>query len=186
MNTTTETDRNAELTALGFSLETTIPAGRVDDGWPCISYNVTLKLKGKTIIEAPYRLGVGHVNVKKAGPDMLTRDWTTDEQSMLYAWQGQPHAKFKDKQRQANIAAKLARRQGVKPALADVVHSLLMDGEAFFNAQSFEDWAVEYGYGIDSRKAESIYRLCDATGRKLAASVPTDVLAKAREILQDY
>ena len=104
---------------------------------------------------------------------------------MIHTWQSKPYADFKDKQLQANVAAKLARNQGVKPELADVMHSLLLDGEAFFNAQSFEDWASEFGYEPDSRKAEALYRQCDATGRKLAGALSKETLDAVREIVRD-
>jgi len=183
MKTTIEA--NDALAQLGFALAHDIPAGRVEDNWPCISYNVTLSFKGKPVLETPYRMGVGHVKIAKACPDGSFVNWTEKEQSMIYTWQSKPGADFKDKQTQANIAAKLARKQGVKPELADVLHSLLMDGEAFFNAQSFEDWASEYGYDKDSRKAEAIYRQCDAIGRKLAAALPKEIIEQARELVHD-
>jgi hypothetical protein len=183
MKTTTEA--NEALTQLGFTLTHDIPAGLVQDGWPCISYNVALHFKGKPVLETPYRMGVGHVDITKAAPDAMFMNWSQDEQSMIYTWQRNRGAQFKDKQRQANIAEKLARKQGVEPELADVLQSLLMDGQAFFNAQSFEDWADDFGYDKDSRQAEAIYRQCDAIGRKLSAALPKEIIEQAREFVQD-
>lgn len=83
-------------------------------------------------------------------------------------------------------ACKRAVKQNIKPELSDVLHSLLLDGEAFFSGSTFEDWADEYGYSSDSIKAKSIWEECDRTGRILSRHVPSDVLDKAREILADY
>lgn len=182
--TTTE-EATLALEQLGFAMTSDIPAGRVEDDWPCVSYNVSLVFKGKHVLHTPFRLGIGHVNIKKARPDSICEHWTNDEASMIYAWQRNPSVKFKDPQNQANIAAKLARKQGVKPNLAEVLHCLVMDGEAFFQAQSFEQWAAEFGYDLDSRKAEGIYRTCDATGRKLAGALSKETLDEVRRITQD-
>jgi hypothetical protein len=41
------------------------------------------------------------------------------------------------------------------PKLADVLYSLLLDGEAA--DETFEDWCANYGYDSDSRKAEATF-----------------------------
>lgn len=43
------------------------------------------------------------------------------------------------------------------PKLADVLDCVASDCAGFDNARSFEDWASEYGYDTDSRKAERTY-----------------------------
>jgi hypothetical protein len=63
-------------------------------------------------------------------------------------------------------------RQGIgiqtNPTAEDVMESLLSDAAGFDNARSFEDWAAEYGYDTDSRKAEKIYRSVETQTIKLA------------------
>lgn len=183
---TKQTDITAKLTELGFALEIKSgPTGKFENDWPAIAFGVALLFKGKLVLETEYSLGIGHVDIKKARPDSIMGGWTSAEQSMLYAWHSNPSVRFKDEGVRAKIAAKLAKQQGVRPELDSVVHSLLMDGEAFFNAQSFEDWAGDFGYDSDSRKAEAIYRACDSIGRKLSAHIPKTVLGEARELTQD-
>ena len=63
---------------------------------------------------------------------------------------------------------------------------MLRDGEAFFNAQSFEDWASEYGYDSDSRKAEAVYRACDNIGRTLAQKLTKEEIDILRELFANY
>jgi len=192
MKTTEARNRNAELAALGFALNVLHgPRGDVsndnDKPWPHIAFKVMLTFKEREVITTDYKLGIGHVDPKKAfiGSVISRPNLTLDEESVLYAWQENSTVQFKNKHLHAEVAAKLARYQKVIPQLDDVLHSLLMDGEAFFNAQSFEDWAGDFGYDKDSRKAEAIYRICDATGRKLSQAVPRETLEKAREIVQD-
>ena len=70
------------------------------------------------------------------------------------------------------------------PALRDVIHSLLMDAEAY--SMGFEEWADTFGYDRDSRKAESMYNECAAIGRALAARLPPAEIDRLREAFQDY
>jgi len=44
------------------------------------------------------------------------------------------------------------------PTLEDTLESLSLDGSSYDNSRGFEDWAAEYGYEPDSRKAEKIYK----------------------------
>jgi len=47
-----------------------------------------------------------------------------------------------------------------QPKLEDILDSLAMDVAGVIDHQSFEDWAGDYGYDPDSRKAEKVYRAC--------------------------
>lgn len=52
---------------------------------------------------------------------------------------------------------------GRQPELDEVLDCLASDASGHANARDFEDWAADYGYDIDSRKAERTYR---AIGRQ--------------------
>lgn len=185
MKTTSETTPAAireQLIALGFTLESSAPIGGVDEKqWPHLAYTVRLLYKGREVISTPYKLGVGHVKVPKRWEDQPP-GLTANEKAVLNTLRNNPHANLKDKAEHAAFAVKLAKVQKVSPTLEDVMHSLCMDGEAFFNAPSFEDWAADFGYDADSRTAEQIFNACDAIGRKLARAIPADVLEQVREI----
>lgn len=58
---------------------------------------------------------------------------------------------------------------GIKgePTGEDVLSSVADDSGGFDNARSFEDWAEEYGYDTDSRKAERIYKEVGKNAKKL-------------------
>jgi len=53
------------------------------------------------------------------------------------------------------------------PDLAEVLHSLASDMAGFENARDFEDWASEYGYDSDSRRAERTFRSIETQSNKL-------------------
>ncbi len=54
-----------------------------------------------------------------------------------------------------------------KPKIGDVLISLAYDCIGYQNATDFEEWAGEYGYDTDSRKAEKTYNLIGAQRREL-------------------
>ncbi len=58
---------------------------------------------------------------------------------------------------------------GHEPKAAEVLSCLASDAAGFDNAQSFEDWADEYGYDADSRKAEKIYKAVEKAAHRLRA-----------------
>jgi len=61
------------------------------------------------------------------------------------------------------------------PIAADVMHCLLSD---YVSDISFEDWAEDFGFDVDSRKALATFRLCQKQSRKLDAFLGADVFAE--------
>ncbi len=49
--------------------------------------------------------------------------------------------------------------KGSEPTLNDILECLSMDSSST-NGQNFEDWAGDFGYDSDSRKAEKIFNQC--------------------------
>jgi hypothetical protein len=60
------------------------------------------------------------------------------------------------------------------PTLEDVLDCLALDASGVENAKDFEDWCGEYGYDIDSRKAEKIYNVCKQQAEQLKTLLGTD------------
>ena len=56
---------------------------------------------------------------------------------------------------------------GKAPKAADLLDCLASDAAGYENAQSFEDWASEHGYDMDSRKAEKTFRIVAKEAAKL-------------------
>lgn len=153
--------------------------------WPCVAYKLRLMRDGREIMTFPYRFGVGHFKPTKAEVDRafgsLCGPFAADLQHMIATRFSKHFFNPKDKQLEADSAVWVAKLRKHAPTVADVLPALLMDGAAFMDAQTFEDWAADFGYDEDSRKAERDYHTCDATGRKLAGSFSSDELDALRE-----
>jgi hypothetical protein len=166
------------------------PRGEVEnhDGknpWPHIAYDVALMSGAREIWRGTYRLGIGHVDPGKPVNRFL-HGLTPNEEYLLGTWSRKPHANFLDKELHAQTAAKLAKIQKVSPQLADVFNSLLSDGAAHFDSQTFECWCAELGYDSDSRRAHKSFTECDAIGRALALGLGREVIDEAREVFSNY
>ncbi len=164
---------------LGLTVEASSPRGVVrDNEWPCIEYTFTFSKGGRSFV-AEYRLGVGHVK------PVTVHSWilkvTSDEESLLHTWASNPHAQFKDKVRWASVAAKLAKYQKVQPKAHEVLACLCEEGLSA-HASSFENWASEFGYDADSRKAEQMYRQCNETYFKVETLISDKVIRQLAEL----
>jgi hypothetical protein len=174
------------LKATGYSLESTPATGIVRDDWQCIAYAVQVLKGGKLIWSGPFHLGLGHVKIPKTGqPWDLKIVLNADEQNALEVLRSRPMAKFHDKTVHPRLAAKLANRAKLTPTLADVLHSLVLDGSPFFDAESFEEWADNFGYGSDSIKAKSMFEQCMETGRALTRGLGAKEVDRLRELLSN-
>jgi len=72
------------------------------------------------------------------------------------------------------------------PHIADVLHCLILDA-AVLDFPQFENWAAEYGYDVDSRAGEKVYRQCLAQALELRVLLGGDAgIEKFRAILADY
>jgi hypothetical protein len=60
------------------------------------------------------------------------------------------------------------------PTIERVLESLLSDAAGYENTQSFEDWASDYGYDTDSRKAEKIYKAVKRQAEQLKRTLGED------------
>lgn len=50
--------------------------------------------------------------------------------------------------------------QPTPPNIGDILSSVALDASSVLNARSFEDWAGDFGYDSDSRKAEAMFKAC--------------------------
>lgn len=53
------------------------------------------------------------------------------------------------------------------PEIESVLDSLKLDASSYDDARDFEDFAANFGYDTDSRKAEALYRECGDQAKKL-------------------
>lgn len=143
-------------------------------GEPCINWRCTVLLNGRGLWTGDYSQGIGHVG--KEG-----QAWILREYGPATCIGG--HAAYMELCETQKIAG---RDQGLitAPLLRDVFYNILQDGDAY--AMSFEEWADNYGYDTDSRKAEATYRECAAIGRALNAGLSPEAVDGLRELFQDY
>lgn len=135
-----------------------MPDGEIPH-WPHIAYDVKLKRGEDLVWSGPYKLGIGHVDGIPLGRTA------------------------KDK---AEWAANTAFAQNVEPELSQVFHSILMDGSAWFDRNSFGDWCDEFGYSDDSIKAKAIFDQCVIIGQELEHNLGSELIATLRELASDY
>lgn len=77
------------------------------------------------------------------------------------------------------------KHEPIMPDPLDVVYSLTMDSSVL-DAGGFEEWAAEFGYDLDSRKAEATYRACLEIALKMRGAIGDSGLALLAEAFQDY
>jgi len=68
-----------------------------------------------------------------------------------------------------------------QPSTVDLLSSLAMDSSAIDHA-TYESWADDFGYDVDSRKGESIYRACLSIALALRAALGESTMADIRDL----
>ena len=141
--------------------------GYCGNGEPCINWQYTVRVNGRELWTGDYSQGAGHL------PGLLGKVIGRTVYIVAACETG------KAIQPGAHNGPPLN-----PPELRDVFHSLLMNSEAY--AMGFEEWADNFGYDRDSRKAEATYNECVAIGRALAARLSPAELERLQEVFQDY
>ncbi len=169
----------AYFASLGITAEITGAHAAIDPaeghdgkGWAHVAVTVTFTRRpgdnghGRPVHAAvsystPYSMGVGLAD----WPAILKRTHvSSDDYPLIKAMMGQGRL---------SPAAQIALCSKHLPAFvkrvnpAEVLANCCRDGQDA-TGQSFESWASEYGYDTDSRKAESVYRACQAAGDGVA------------------
>lgn len=165
-----------------------------------LNWKVTLQRNGRDVITTDYGAGIAHCpSYSKKVPANWNRparmwqaavcEWECENgfEAELAAWGSMPDFKAKRRRVPAIPGGDVERfeRVAILPEASDVVHSLILDSGVLDYA-TFEEWASEYGYDTDSRKAESTYRACLEIALKLRAGLGETIMAELREAAQDY
>jgi hypothetical protein len=67
-----------------------------------------------------------------------------------------------------------------KPDAIEILNAIARDGDAL--ESTFEDWADDFGYDADSRKAESIYRACQENALRLKKILSADKIESIKNL----
>ncbi len=68
------------------------------------------------------------------------------------------------------------------PTLSDVLECIVSDARGYDDSTDFDDWASQYGYETDSRKAERIYRAVKKQAEQLKRTVGDTAYEALKEI----
>ena len=127
--------------------------------WLCV-----LRNEGKSrTLDVPYSMGPAHKTVTRAAIVALggrVEGWKMGEKMPFHG--------FGSKQVCVAEAEAESLCEPTPPELADVLDCLASNAMGIENARCFEEWAAEYGYDEDSRRAERVYRTCQEEAAKLA------------------
>jgi hypothetical protein len=138
------------------------------DGWgkePMFNWTVTLKRWTATTMTLAYSMGAAHcewMTWKEAVRAGCHNRRDYDDATKLPPLRG---AFEKETMHTAEMRARYTRP--TPPTLADVLGCLCADASGYDNARTFEEWAGDYGYDTDSRKAESTYRVVAEQAKQL-------------------
>jgi len=169
------------MTAAGVTAKVSAALGAVDETgdhakrpWPHTAYVVTYKSGELVTVELPYKMGIGCVLHSFLRPIEALNHWPVGckyTESDSYTARNMLNGKQRHLHNQAELAAKIVNifnasqsvKQGYKKPLgaqpAEVLATVC--GDALEAIEStFEDWAGNFGYDSDSRKAEAIYNTC--------------------------
>ncbi|MCK9460691.1 MAG: hypothetical protein M0R80_13715 [Proteobacteria bacterium] len=98
----------------------------------------------------------------------ITNEWA-DTNRNNPDWKDANHYKVVLKMDNRQLTTYFSQGYGIsgEPTAESVLNCLASDTSGFENARNFEDWANEYGYDTDSRKAERIYRVIERQTKQL-------------------
>lgn len=142
-----------------------------------LRYTVDILYKGRKVLTSPYSMGIGHI--PKDSAPRGQRGWTRDRvQWITEVMKTGKAGGWSETFGPLNT-------KPILPKLKDVMYCLCSDAQVL-NSGGFEDWANEYGYDTDSRKAEDTYRECLDLALKLKAGVGVTLLESLQTAFQDY
>ncbi|HVT61903.1 MAG TPA: hypothetical protein VHD33_00235 [Legionellaceae bacterium] len=91
-----------------------------------------------------------------SNPNMVDSTWRADHWKVRFSF---------GKRRMTTYFSMGYGHNGKAPEADDVLNCLISDCSVI--DQTFEDWAGDFGYDTDSRKAEKTYKACIKTGNRL-------------------
>lgn len=141
-----------------------------------LNWRVTLRCRERDVLTTDYQAGIAHCPSYKQS---MGGGFTQDEwDAILFECEcGKAARPFR------NIGY-ISGGAPILPDPLDVLYSIAMDSDAI--DFTFEDWAGNYGFDPDSRRAEAIYKVCLDHAIRLRQAVGDDGLRQLREAFQDY
>lgn len=142
---------------------------------PSLNWRVTLYQNDKEILITDYSAGCGHCPSYKQNDKSIYQKECIDFEC---------EEGYKAKATFSENYFMPDKKKPILPYQRDVLYSLVMDSDAV--KYDFSEWADNFGYETDSRKAEKIYNECLEIGLKILRVLGTDKLRELKEVYQDY
>lgn len=147
-----------------------------NEKYPSLNWVVTLYQNDRKILSTDYMAGSAHCpsynnkKVKGYDKDQLIKKECETGFACVYMWS-------------LNYISE-NRKKPILPDIKDVLYSLLIDSDAL--NYEFSEWASNFGYEEDSRKAEKIYNECVNHGLQMLRVLGQENIQELREVYQDY
>lgn len=130
-----------------------------------LNWRVTVKRNGREILTTDYSAGIAHCPAYSEKSLSLHNTMAFDTAIKYEVEHGRAfHG-----------------RKPIIPEPTAVISSIVMDCDVI-DYPSFEEWASDFGFDADSRKAESIYRTCLEGALKMRAAIGYQALTELREL----
>jgi len=142
-----------------------------------LNWRVTLKYGKRDIITTDYDAGIGHCpayqNAKGLKTSLRDAELIGVECERGFAAKDRAGSPVCDKSRP------------ILPDAKDVIYSLIGDADAL-DYPTYEGWAEDLGFGLDSRSGEACYRACLEIGLRLRAGLGEKLLSELKEVFSEY
>lgn len=144
------------------------PDGKI---WQSLNWKVKLERAGRVIVETDYSAGSGHCPASK-------KEW----KDKYVKRNAIAHEVETGRIAKPNWSGSIFPGPAIPgPDPVDVFSSLCLDSSVLDYA-TFEDWASDYGYEADSRRAEKVYKDCLSVALKIRAGLGEALLSEARDL----
>lgn len=177
-------DLTMESTFVPFSQSRNAKPGADGKPWRSLNWEVTIKRHGRVVLTTDYAQGEGHAPALKVTGEM--RPGSSDKYARTLRRNavsreietGRCHT-FGEGWATQTDGTRDTKKPIPAPSIGDVMQSLARDSDVL-EYGDFDQWASEFGYDADSRKAESIYRTCVEIATKLRAGLGGHLLDEIR------
>jgi len=160
-----------------------------DDGskpWPNVAWDIKIVSKEGRVVHAfPYRSGLACI--EKALRTLYKRGALAfaKEEVANVAYNICERRKYITQMRPGPLKKAveyvLLSKERPAPDLRSVLFSILSDGTACFNRQSFREWCLDFGFSTDSLRAWQRFNTCYDTGAALAVAFGAEACEKMLE-----
>ena len=148
---------------------------------PSLNWKVTLRYRGRDVIETDYMQGCGYAPAHKNPITFGSgkRDqWATDRAIAAECETGRRTVNVNGAGHATSGKARIP-----PPDVVDVLHSLLWEARVL-DCLDFADWCAELGMDDDSIKARTMYDACIAAALKLRSAFGEKTLSELHELFE--